>query len=293
MLLILSLYVVSACDSSVNQVVAKEVSSKKEDGKKGHLIPKIPEKLTYCGVAIPLDNFDIRERLDRELIINAHFHSSTIQILKKSGRFFPEIERILKEENVPDDIKYVCVIESALAQATSPTGAKGFWQFMPETGKEFGLEISSEVDERLDVEKSTRAACEYLKRAYTNFDNWILASASYNCGVGGLSSVINEQEQTDFFNLYLNTETSRYVFRILALKIIMENPASVGFELSEDELYQPIAVKEVTVNESIKSLSAWANQQGTNLQMIKVLNPWLVGNSLTMKGKEFTLKIPQ
>lgn len=282
-----------SCDSSMNQADSKEIPTITSGSGTGHIIPSIPEKMTFCGIEIPLNNFDVRERLDRELIINAHFHSSTIQILKKSGRFFPEIERILKEEKVPEDLKYVCVIESALAQATSPTGAKGFWQFMPETGKEFGLEITDEIDERLDVEKSTRAACNYLKKAQKKFDDWILTSASYNCGVNGLSRVIEEQAQSDFFHLYLNQETSRYVFRILALKIIMENPASVGFEITPEEKYQPVAVKELKVNEEIQSLSAWANEQGTNLQMLKVLNPWLVGNSLTPKNKTFTLKIPQ
>lgn len=292
-LFVVAIHSIVACNSSEIQTVKKRSEEAAVSERKGHVIPKIPEKLTYCGIDIPLDNFDVRERLDRELIINAHFHSSTIQILKKSGRFFPEIERILAQEKVPDDLKYLCVIESALSQATSPTGAKGFWQFMPTTAEEFGLEISNEVDERLDVAKSTRAACDYLKQAQGHFNDWVLTSASYNCGIGGLSRVIEEQQQSNFFDLFLNNETSRYIFRILALKIIMENPEAIGFEISKEELYQPVPVREIKITESITNLASWAKAQGTNLQLLKVVNPWLVGNSLSIKDKSFTLKIPQ
>lgn len=231
------------------------------------------------------------ERLDRELIINTHFHSSTIQILKRANRFFPEIESALKDAKLPDDLKYVAVIESALSQTTSPSGAKGFWQFMPETAKEFGLVINKDVDERLDVYKSTIAATRYLKRAYAKFGDWILASASYNCGMAGLDRQLKNQAQSDFFSLYLNKETSRYIFRILALKLIMENPSDYGYFLDEDDLYQPVKIKMIEVRESVSDLNQWAIDHKTNLRMIKVLNPWLISNQLNV-DKLYQIKIP-
>lgn len=254
---------------------------------------KLPEEITYCGEKIKLDQFDIRERLDKELIVNTYYHSSTIQILKRANRYFPTIEKILKEEGAPDDLKYVCVIESALLQATSPSGAKGFWQFMKGTAKEYDLEVTKEIDERMHVEKSTRAACDYFKTAHRKFDNWVMASASYNCGVAGLKRKVDEQEQSDFFDLYLNRETSRYVLRILALKIIMENPQDYGFYPEKMELYEPVTVRKIEVKEDIANLSKWANKQGSNLRLLKVLNPWLVSNKLTCYGKTYYIELPE
>lgn len=252
----------------------------------------IPNEMSLFGEQILLDNFDLRERLDKEIIVNAHFHSSTIQILKKANRYFPMIEKILKEEGIPDDMKYLCVIESALHQATSPAGAKGFWQFMPEAGIENGLIINDEVDERFHVEKSTRAACAYLKTAKRNFNSWILASASYNCGIGGLKKVMKEQKADNFFELYMNGETTRYVFRIMALKLLMENPTTYGFDPSKMELYEPIETRKIEVTESIKNLSDWARKNGSNLRMLKVLNPWLIANKLSIKELPVIIELP-
>ncbi len=281
----------SSCEQNRTSESKKGGDSTTTLSAKEHVIPEIPSQISYCDEVIMLDNFDIRERLDRELIINTHYHSSTIQILKRANRYFPEIESALKDAGLPDDLKYVAVIESALAQATSPSGAKGFWQFMPETGLEFGLTINDEVDERLDVYKSTLAATQYLKRAHIKFGDWILASASYNCGMAGLERQLENQQQTDFFSLYLNKETSRYVFRILALKLIMENPQDYGYSLEEDDLYQPVATKSIEVSENISDLNQWAIEHKTNLRLVKVLNPWLISNELKA-DKIYQIKIP-
>ncbi len=256
-------------------------------------VTKLPSEMTLFGEKIELDNFDMRERLDKELIVNTYFHSSTIQILKKANRYFPTIEKILKKEGIPDDMKYLCVIESALSQATSPSGAKGFWQFMTDAGIENGLEISQDVDERLHVEKSTRAACAYLKTAKRNFSSWILASVSYNCGVGGLKGIIGEQKAENFFDLYMNEETTRYVFRIMALKLMMENPVAYGFDPSKMELYEPIATRKIEITQSIPDLTIWASENGSNLRMLKVLNPWLISNKLSVIHTTYTIELPK
>ena len=290
--LILSILAISVLLSCENQ---KEMTAESEpiqaEGKTdAH--PKLPTEMSLFGEEILLDNFDIRERLDKEIIVNTYYHSSTIQILKKANRYFPIIEKILEEEGIPNDMKYLCVIESALNQATSPSGAKGFWQFMPAAGAENGLRINSEVDERFHVEKSTRAACAYLKTAKRNFKNWVLASASYNCGIGGLKKVMKAQEAENFFEIYMNRETSRYVFRIMALKLLMENPTAYGFDPTKMELYQAIETRKVEVTESISDLGTWARKNGSNLRMLKILNPWLISSKLTVTGATFSIELP-
>ena len=189
----------------------------------GFVLPPLPDTVLFCGKAIALENFDMRERLDKEIIVNTFYHSSTIQSLKRANRYFETLEKTLRQEDVPDDFKYLCLIESGLTQAVSPAGARGFWQFMPKTAKEYGLRVDKEVDERLHIEKSTIAACNYLKDANAKFEDWILVAASYNMGMGGVQSALTDQEVGNYFDLHLNNETSRYVFRILALKIIFEN----------------------------------------------------------------------
>lgn len=269
----------------------KEVET---DEKCAEAMQSLPQEMSLFGESIVLDNFDIRERLDKEVIVNTYFHSSTVQILKRANRYFPLIEKILKDEGMPDDMKYLCVIESALKQATSPTGAKGFWQFMPATAEEYGMTINREIDERLDVEISTRAACAYMRRANKKFDDWIMASASYNCGVGGLSSKVQAQGVSDFFDLHLNNETSRYVFRIMALKLLLENPENYGFYPNKMELYEPYEVNYIAVDRSIANLANWAVEKGANLHLLKVLNPWLVGSSLTVVGsRTYQIALPK
>jgi hypothetical protein len=268
----------------------EEALTQTESEFKNHTI--LPSEMSLFGEKIFLNGFDVRERLDKEVIVNTYYHSSTIQILKKANRYFPMIEKILKEEGIPNDMKYLCVIESALNQATSPSGAKGFWQFMPAAGKENGLKINKEVDERFHVEKSTRAACSYLKTAKRNFKDWILASASYNCGVGGLKRVMKAQQAENFFELYMNRETTRYVFRIMALKLLMENPTAYGFDPSVMELYQPVETRKIEVKKSIVDLAAWARKNGSNLRILKVLNPWLISNKLTVSGSTYIIELP-
>ena len=257
------------------------------------ILPNLPESVSFCGEEFPLDNFDIRERLDKELIVNAYYHSSTIQGLKRANRFFPEIEKTLKENGVPEDFKYLCLIESGLSQAVSPAGAQGFWQFMPQTAKEFNLSVNNEIDERLDVSKSTKAACQYLRMAQNKFNNWMLTAASYNAGMSGIQNALDDQQVDRYFDLHLNNETSRYVFRILAMKIIFENPEAYGFSKKQIELYEPIPTRKVIVKSSISNLKVWAKTNGSNYHMVKVLNPWILSDKLNVLDEVITIELPK
>ena len=255
-------------------------------------IPNLPESMNFAGENIILRDEDIIERLDREVLTNAYYQSATAQILKRANRWFPMIERILKEEKIPDDFKYLAVIESGLVQATSPVGAQGFWQFMPYTAKEYDLEISDEIDERLHVEKSTRAACAYLRTAKKTLKDWLLASAAYNRGIGGVRQDMSWQGTDHYFDTDQNSETSRYVFRILAVKLIIENPKAYGFNTDKLKLYEPFKTKRVIVKQSIPNLAKWALEKGINFKILTKLNPWLKGNKLTIKNKTYQLLLP-
>ena len=253
----------------------------------------IPTNLNFCGESVPTEIVDVKERMDREFLININLHSSTSLIIKRANKFFPIIEPILKKNGIPDDFKYLCVIESALANATSSAGAKGFWQFMPATAKEYNLEVSSTVDERNHLEKATEAACKYLKRAHNKFGNWTLVAASYNRGMGGIENQLNVQGVSDYYDMYLTEETSRYVFRILALKEIMQNADKYGYKLPSDALYRNVKTKSVAVNTSIPNLQTWALEQGINYKTLKYHNPWLIDTSLTVaSGKTYDIIIP-
>ncbi len=253
----------------------------------------IPESVTFAGQKISLKEFDVRERFDRELLTNVYWQSQTILLLKRANRFFPTIERILKEQGMPDDLKYVALIESGLMNVNSPVGASGFWQFMDKTGKQYGLTINTEVDERYHLEKATYAACKYFKESYEVFNDWGLVAASYNMGIEGLRRQLKNQSGSSYYDLFLNTETSRYVFRILAMKEIAEKPQQYGFYIAKNHLYDPIPTMNLSVNYSIPDLAAWAIQFKTNYKTVKLLNPWLRGNTLTLKegeSVEITLK---
>lgn len=253
----------------------------------------IPESVTFAGQKISLKEFDVRERFDRELLTNVYWQSQTILLLKRANRFFPIIERILKEQGMPDDLKYVALIESGLMNVNSPVGASGFWQFMDKTGKQYGLTINTEVDERYHLEKATYAACKYFKESYAVFNDWGLVAASYNMGIEGLRRQLKNQSGSSYYDLFLNTETSRYVFRILAMKEIAEKPQQYGFYIAKNHLYDPIPTMNLSVNYSIPDLAAWAIQFKTNYKTVKLLNPWLRGNTLTLKegeSLEITLK---
>lgn len=256
--------------------------------------PQIPTSVDFAGENLPMDNFDAKERFDRELISNCFRHSATFLFFKKANRYFPIIEPILKANGVPDDVKYLSVAESALSNAVSPAGARGFWQFMPGSAKERDLEVTSEVDERYHLEKATVAACKYLKEAYDDLGSWTLAAASYNMGKAGLKKRIDEQGGTAYFDLHLNSETSRYVLRIMAIKEIMKNPTRYGFHLEPEDLYPPMPkFKTVTVKSGISDLAAFAQEHKTTYRMLKLYNPWLRSSSLTNKYKKtYQIKIP-
>lgn len=255
-------------------------------------IPVLPDEIMFCGQTVNLKDEDIRERLDRELLVNAYYQSATLQALKRANRFFPVIEPILKEKGIPDDFKYLAVIESNLVQAVSPAGAQGFWQFMPVTAKEHGLIMNGEVDERMNIEKSTAAACDYLNFAHDTLKDWVLAAASYNRGVGGVRSDMRWQGTSNYFDTHMNSETGRYVYRILAMKLIFEDPEAYGYNLEETELYEPFKTTSVTVKSSIDNLADWSLSKGINYKILIKLNPWILGNKLTVKKVPFKIKLP-
>jgi hypothetical protein len=252
-----------------------------------------PESVDFAGESTPLKITDVRERLDRELLINANLDATTALIIKRANRVFPIIEPILQQYGVPDDFKYLAVIESGLINATSPSGAKGIWQFMPDTAKEKGMEVNDVIDERYHLEKSTEAACKYFLAAKERFGSWTLAAASYNGGMSGISKKIEEQKVTDYYDLGLTEETSRYVFRILALKEIMKQPAKYGFSIFKSDLYSQIPTKKIAVDSTINDLSSFALAQGINYKLLKIHNPWLRDKKLTNTSKKkYEIKIP-
>lgn len=252
-----------------------------------------PTAVDFAGESAPLQISDVRERLDRELLVNANLDATTVLIIRRANRYFPIMEPILKQYGVPDDFKYLAVIESGLLNVTSPSGAKGFWQFMPDTAKERGMEVNELVDERYHLEKSTEAACKYLLAAKAKFGTWTMAAASYNGGMTGLSKKIDEQKVSNYYDLGLTDETSRYVFRILALKEIMKQPALYGFSIYPSELYAPIPTKNVEVDSTITDLTGFALSQGINYKILKIHNPWLRDKKLlNPSNKKYEIKIP-
>ena len=252
-----------------------------------------PVSTDFAGEQTPLQISDVRERLDRELLVNANLDATTLLVIKRANRAFPIIEPILKKYNVPDDFKYLAVIESNLLNAVSPAGAKGVWQFMPETARQIGMEVNDVVDERYSLEKSTEAACKYFLNAKAKFGSWTLAAASYNGGVGGVSRQIEMQKVSNYYDLLLVEETSRYVFRILALKEIMKSPAKYGFIINPDELYVNLPVKKLEIDSSITDLADFAKKQGINYKILKIHNPWLRDKKLVnVSGKKYEIDIP-
>jgi membrane-bound lytic murein transglycosylase D len=248
----------------------------------------------FAGELLPMDNFDVLERLDREILVNAYQHATTMMNIKHAKRYFPLFERILSTYGIPEDFKYLAVAESNFRLGTSTAGAKGIWQFMPTTAKGYGLEISDEVDERLHTEKSTEAACKLIMDYKKRFNSWTMAASAYNLGETRMAKEINAQKSSSFFDLNLNAETSRYIFRVVAIKEIMSNPKIYGFHLEDEDFYQPLNdFKTVEVNSTINSLSDFAESQGVSYRMLKVYNPWLIASRLTIKpGKTYTIKLP-
>ena len=254
----------------------------------------VPSSVSFCGKNIDLTRYDRYERMDRELLAFTYMHSTSIQMIKKANRYFPIVEPILKANGIPDDFKYLMVIESNLnPTARSSAGAAGLWQFMQTTGREYGLEVNKNIDERYHVEKSTEAACKYLKDAYDKYQDWIAVAASYNAGQARISTQFEKQQVDDMLDLYLVEETARYVYRIIAAKIMFSNPSAFGFRLRTKDLYMPIPYKEVSVNTGILNLAEWAKKQGITYALLKNMNPWLRDNFLQNVSKRtYTLKIP-
>jgi len=273
----------------------KDENAEQEDviskGSKVVAVP-IPSQINFAGEQVALDKFEVKERLDRELLVNSYWQSNSLLMIKRSKRAFEIIDPILAEYDVPEDFKYLAVAESGLLNVTSSAGAKGVWQFMQSTAKSYNLEVNGEVDERLHLEKSTIAACQYLKKAHIRFGSWTLAAAAYNRGPAGVERDLKKQQVGDYFDLHLNTETSRYVLRILALKTIFENQTSYGIHLKNEDYYGSISTINVVVDSSINNIAEYALQLGTNYHVLKSLNPWLKSNELTVVNKTYTIKAP-
>jgi hypothetical protein len=253
----------------------------------------IPNVMTFAGERVPLQDTDVRERLDREIHVNTYWHSNMLLMIKKANRFFSEIEPLLKKYNLPDDFKYLAVAESGLDNVTSHAGASGFWQFMKATGKEYGLEINNYVDERYNLELATKVAAQYLINSKELFGSWTNAAAAYNAGNAGITKQMKRQDATDYYSLLLNSETGRYVFRILAFKEILSNPEKYGFYVDQQDLYQAIPTKTIIIDTPVEDFAKFAKQQGINYKILKIHNPWLRDTYLkNASGKAYSIKIP-
>lgn len=256
--------------------------------------PSLPDTVVFCDEMVPLEFFDVKESLEREILVNSYWHSQTIWLMQKANRFFPVIEPILKEKGIPDDFKYLAVAESGLAHVVSPAGATGFWQLLEGTAKDYKLEVNSEVDERYHLKKATVAACKYIQQSYEKYGNWTLTAASYNAGRRGIDRQIAKQKENSYYDLLLNEETARYVYRIIALKLVFENPKKFNFNIPEESLYKPIPYKDIEVNTAIENWADFAHNHHTNYKLLKTLNPWLRDNKLTNKfGKTYIIKVPK
>ncbi len=254
----------------------------------------LPRHLTFAGERVPMENLFVRENLDKEILINTYWHSNTFLYQKRATRWFPVIEKILKENKMPEDLKYLALIESGLDNVKSPAGAAGFWQFMASTGRGYDMEINEFVDERYNIEKATKAACDYLKIAYKQFGSWSLAAASYNMGKTGLNNQLTKQQVNSYYELYLNKETSRYVYRILAAKLILSNSDNFGFSLRNKDYYKPYRTYSVHVDSAITDLVQFALNQGSNYATMRHLNPWILGDKLpNSTGKSYEIKFPK
>ena len=255
---------------------------------------EIPDQVTFAGEIVPLDLFDVKEALDRELLSNTYFHSQTIRLIKLANRYFPQIEPVLRANLVPDDFKYLAVAESGLSQAVSPSKAVGFWQLLKGTAMEYGLEVGPEVDERYHIVKSTEVACKYLIESFRKYGNWTMTAASYNAGRKGMDRQIERQKTDNYYDLLLNEETARYLYRVVAFKLIFEDPSAYGFNLSEKDLYPEIPVYRVEIDTSVASFADFADARGTNYKILKYLNPWLRDNKMSNPGrKTYEILLPE
>jgi LysM repeat protein len=253
----------------------------------------IPKDINFCGEPIPIKDFTVYEALERELLVNTYYQSQTVLLHKRANRWFPVIEPILKKNGIPDDMKYLAIAESGLTNAVSPQKASGFWQIMATTAHHYELEIGEDVDERFNVEKATEAACKVLQDAYNRYGNWTMAAASYNLGMGGIDKQINKQKTDDYYNLFLNEETARYIYRIVAIKEIISRPKAYGYHLRKQDLYPPVPVRRVKVDTTINDLASFAISQNSSYKILKTMNAWLLTNKLTVaNGKAYTILFP-
>ncbi len=255
--------------------------------------PQLPERLAFAGEEVPLDRIDVRESLDHELCLTANWHSRVTLLLKKAPRYFAIIDPILRAEGIPADFRYLAVAESTLDElAVSPSRAVGLWQFLAPTAKEYGLEVSPDVDERYHIEKSTLAACRFLRQSYERFGSWTLAAASYNMGRAGIARQSEKQLEANYYNLLLGPETGRYVYRILAFKLIMEYPERYGFSIAQEARYNPRSFQRLEVDSTIDNLASFAQRRGASYKLLKWLNPWLRTNALPVdSGAVYTIKL--
>ncbi len=266
---------------------------KNEGNNSNFFSPAIPQELDFAGEKVPLHIPDVYERMDRELLVNTYWHSNSFLLLKRAEKFFPIIEPILEEYKIPNDFKYLAVIESGLINATSPAGAKGFWQIMRNTAREYGLEVNTNVDERLHLELSTKVACRYLLKAQEKFGSWTLAAAAYNAGRSRIIRYLDYQQANNYYDLLFGEETGRYVFRILAAKVLFENAEKLGFQIQKNQKYKPIKVKKIFVDSAIHSLPDFAKKQGINYKELKIHNPWLLEPHLNNRSrKPYHIDIP-
>ena len=247
----------------------------------------IPDSITFAGEKVPVEQLEVKESLDRELLINTYWQSQTILFIKRANRFFPIIEPILKEQDIPDDFKYLALIESGLMpRSVSPAGASGIWQFMRTTAREYGLEVNREIDERYNIEKATVAACKYFKESYKHYGNWTLAAAAYNAGRSGINKQLTRQQTDNYYDLLLGEETGRYIFRIIAVKEILLNSEMYGFHVKQEDLYLPYKTKDIEITGSVKNFATFAKEHNLSYKTFKNLNPWLRETSLTNSSKK-------
>lgn len=257
-------------------------------------VPALPDSLTFAGDPVPLHNFDVRESLEDEILSVMFFHSQTLKNLKRTTRYFPVIEPILKKNGVPEDFKFLAIAESNLTNAVSPAGARGVWQFMTSTAKSYGMEVSGDVDERYHLEKATKAACQYLKRSYRKYKDWALVAAAYNYGEGNVDKQLARQKVNSYYDMLLNRETARYVFRILAIKLVYSDPVKYGLVLRKQDYYAPIPTYEVEVDSSVSNWADFAAKHKTNYKLLKYFNPWLRDSKLSNSAKKtYKIKLPK
>ncbi len=293
-LLAILIAVGALCTYAVQEPPTDETLEKKLINDYNVYALQLPDYMEFAGEPVPLNNPDIRERMDRELLVNTYWQSNMLIMIKRANKYFPIIEPLLAKHGLPDDFKYLAVAESGLDNVQSPAGAAGFWQFLKSTGKEYGLEINEYVDERYHLEKATEVAAEYLIKSKSRFGSWTAACAAYNAGNAGVSKQMERQDVDDYYDLLLNSETSRYVFRILAFKEILNNPKKYGFNYRDKDLYTAVPTNKVLVDTAVTDFAQFAKRFGINYKILKIHNPWLRDTYLrNASGKQYYIEIPE